>query len=165
MVSTDPRQTDTMLQTNLDGGRNVLGVAAERGLDPIVHVSSFTALFRVGLDVLDADLPVSGGRDGYGRSKAALEAYARGLQDAGAPVTITYPGMVLGPPAGNQFGEAAEGVQAAVQIAGCPAAVPVGLSSTSAISLRYMLPCSSRAWVHAGTWQAVGEFRSRSWPP
>jgi nucleoside-diphosphate-sugar epimerase len=120
MVSTDPRQADTMLRTNLDGGRNVLGAAAERGLDPIVHVSSFTALFRPGLDVLHADLPVTGGRDGYGRSKAALEAYARGLQDAGAPVAITYPGMVLGPPAGDQFGEAAEGVQAAVQMRGLP---------------------------------------------
>jgi dihydroflavonol-4-reductase len=120
MVSTDPRKADTMLRTNLDGGRNVLGAAAERGLDPIVHVSSFTALFRPGLDVLHADLPVTGGRDGYGRSKAALEAYARGLQDAGAPVAITYPGMVLGPPAGDQFGEAAEGVQAAVQMRGLP---------------------------------------------
>jgi dihydroflavonol-4-reductase len=120
MVSTDPRQADAMLRTNLDGGRNVLGAAAERGLDPIVHVSSFTALFRPGLDTLHADLPVGGGSDGYGRSKAALESYARGLQDAGAPVTITYPGMVLGPPSGNQFGEAAEGVQAAVQMRGLP---------------------------------------------
>ena len=120
MVSTDPRQADAMLRTNLDGGRHVLGEAAKRGLDPIVHVSSFTALFRPGLDVLRADLPVAGGSDGYGRSKAALEAYARGLQDAGAPVVITYPGMVLGPPAGNQFGEAAEGVEAAVHMHGLP---------------------------------------------
>jgi nucleoside-diphosphate-sugar epimerase len=120
MVSTDPRQADLMLRTNLDGGRNVLGAAVERGLDPIVHVSSFTALFRPGVDVLHADLPIGGGSDGYGRSKAALETYARGLQDAGAPVTVTYPGMVLGPPAGDQFGEAAEGVQAAVQMRGLP---------------------------------------------
>jgi dihydroflavonol-4-reductase len=120
MVSTDPRQSDAMLRTNLEGGRNVLGAAAERGLDPIVHVSSFTALFRPGVDVLHADLPVGGGQDGYGRSKAMLETYARGLQDAGAPVAITYPGMVLGPPAGNQFGEAADGVQAAVQMGGLP---------------------------------------------
>jgi dihydroflavonol-4-reductase len=120
MVSTDPRQADMMLRTNVDGARNVLGSAVDRGLDPIVHVSSFTALFRPGLEVLRADLPVFGGTDGYGRSKAEVEKYARGLQDAGAPVSITYPGMVLGPPAGNQFGEAAEGVQAAIQMRGLP---------------------------------------------
>jgi nucleoside-diphosphate-sugar epimerase len=38
-----------MLATNMDGARNVLGGAAELGLDPIVHVSSFTALFHPGL--------------------------------------------------------------------------------------------------------------------
>ena len=120
MVSTDPTRADEMLHTNLEGARNVLGAAAARGLDPIVHVSSFTALFRPDLDVLHADLPVVGGSDGYGRSKAVVEAYARGLQDGGAPVDITYPGMVLGPPAGEQFGEAAEGVEAALAMHGVP---------------------------------------------
>ena len=120
MVSTDPSRADEMLHTNLEGARNILGGAAAAGIDPIVHVSSFTALFRPDLDVLHADLPVVGGNDGYGRSKAAVEAYARGLQDGGAPVAITYPGMVLGPPAGDQFGEAAEGVEAAVKMRGVP---------------------------------------------
>lgn len=114
LVATDPRETAHMLQTNMGGAQNVLGQAVELGLDPIVHVSSFTALFHPGLDTLSADLPVVGGTDGYGQSKAQVEIYARGLQDAGAPVNITYPGMVLGPPAGDQFGEAGEGVKAAV---------------------------------------------------
>lgn len=120
LVATDPRQTDAMLATNLDGARNVLGQAVELGLDPIIHVSSFTALFRPGLATLQAELPVVGGADGYGRSKSQVELYARGLQDAGAPVNISYPGMVLGPPVGNQFGEAGEGVEAALKMGVIP---------------------------------------------
>ncbi len=114
LVATDPRETSRMLSTNMAGAQNVLGQAVELGMDPIVHVSSFTALFHPDLETLTADLPVVGGTDGYGQSKAQVEIYARGLQDAGAPVNITYPGMVLGPPVGDQFGEAGEGVKAAL---------------------------------------------------
>jgi nucleoside-diphosphate-sugar epimerase len=120
LVATDPRQTPEMLATNMQGAQNVLGQSVELGLDPIVHVSSFTALFHPDLETLTADLPVVGGADGYGTSKAQVEIYARGLQDAGAPVSITYPGMVLGPPVGDQFGEAGEGVRAAVQMHAIP---------------------------------------------
>ncbi|MFZ0834766.1 MAG: NAD-dependent epimerase/dehydratase family protein [Mycobacterium sp.] len=116
LVATDPRQDEQMLTTNMAGARNVLGQAVELGIDPVVHVSSFTALFRPGLTTLTADLPVIGGSDGYGKSKAQVDVYARGLQDAGAPVSITYPGMVLGPPVGDQFGEAGEGVRAALRM-------------------------------------------------
>lgn len=120
LVATDPRQRAQMLSTNMEGARNVLGQAVQRGLDPVVHVSSFSALFHPDLETLSADLPVVGGTDGYGTSKAQVEIYARGLQDAGAPVNITYPGMVLGPPCGNQYGEAGEGVKAALQMHAIP---------------------------------------------
>ncbi|OBG82019.1 oxidoreductase [Mycobacterium sp. E802] len=120
LVATDPSQSAQMLATNMDGAQNVLGGAAKLGLDPIIHVSSFTALFHPGLKTLNADLPVVGGTDGYGQSKAQVEIYARGMQDGGAPVNITYPGMVLGPPVGDQFGEAGEGVAAALQLGGIP---------------------------------------------
>jgi nucleoside-diphosphate-sugar epimerase len=120
LVAVDPRQTHEMLTTNMQGAQNVLGQSVELGLDPIIHVSSFTALFHPGLEMLTADLPVVGGADGYGTSKAQVEIYARGLQDAGAPVNITYPGMVLGPPVGDQFGEAGEGVKAALQMHAIP---------------------------------------------
>lgn len=114
LVATDPRQNEQMMTTNSDGAHNVLGGAVEFGLDPIIHVSSFTALFHPGLRTLRADLPVAGGSDGYGQSKAREESYVRGLQEAGAPVNITYPGMVLGPPVGDRYGEAGEGVRAAL---------------------------------------------------
>ena len=104
----------------MSGAQNVLGQAVELGLDPIVHVSSFTALFHPNLETLRADLPVVGGTDGYGTSKAQVEIYARGLQDAGAPVNITYPGMVLGPPVGDQFGEAGEGVRSLLSLHAFP---------------------------------------------
>ena len=120
LVATDPRQTNEMLTTNMQGAQNVLGQSVELGLDPIIHVSSFTALFHPGLEMLTADLPVVGGTDGYGTSKALVDIYARGLQDAGAAVNITYPGMVLGPPVGDQFGEAGEGVKAALQMHAIP---------------------------------------------
>lgn len=120
LVATDPSQTAQMMSTNMDGARNVLGGAVELGLDPIIHVSSITALFNPDVETLEADLPVFGGTDGYGRSKAQVEIYARGMQDAGAPVNITYPGMVMGPPVGNQFGEAGEGVAAALQLGAIP---------------------------------------------
>ncbi|WP_407685978.1 NAD-dependent epimerase/dehydratase family protein [Mycobacterium sp. HUMS_1102779] len=120
LVATDPRRTAAMLATNMQGAQNVLGQSVELGLDPIVHVSSFSALFHPGLDTLSADLPVVGGSDGYGTSKAQVEIYARGLQDAGAPVNITYPGMVLGPPVGDQFGEAGEGVRVALRMHAIP---------------------------------------------
>ncbi len=116
LVATDPRETPRMLSTNMSGAQNVLGQAVELGLDPIVHVSSFTALFHPNLDTLRADLPVVGGADGYGQSKAQVEIYARGLQDAGAPVNVTYPGMVLGPPVGDQYGEAGEGVRSLLSL-------------------------------------------------
>lgn len=120
LVATDPAQAERMMSTNLAGAENVLGTAVERGLDPIVHVSSIAAIFRPDVEVFTADLPVVGGQDGYGQSKAQVESYARGLQDAGAPVNITYPGMVLGPPAGDQFGEAADGVAAACEMGVVP---------------------------------------------
>ncbi|MHA4848695.1 SDR family NAD(P)-dependent oxidoreductase [Rhodococcus sp. MSC1_016] len=116
VVAVDPRRAEEMKQTNLAGARNVLGTAIELGCDPVVYVSSIAALFQPGVDLLTSDLPVCGPSDAYGQSKARVEEYARDLQAGGAPIAITYPGMVIGPPAGDQFGEAAQGVEAAVRL-------------------------------------------------
>jgi dihydroflavonol-4-reductase len=47
--------------------------------------------------VLTADSPVGTPSPAYARSKADSERIARGYQDAGAPVAISYPAMVWGP--------------------------------------------------------------------
>ena len=130
-------------------------------MDPIIHVSSFSALFRPGLAMLHADLPVVGGSDGYGKSKAIVEAYARGLQDAGAPVNISYPGMVLGPPAGDQFGEAAEGVQAALKTAVCRPQRRRdrgGRPRLAALHVALLQPGQGRAIMAGGRLIAVGRL-------
>ncbi len=107
---------ERMACTNLAGARNVVGQAVEMGLDPAVYVSSLAAVFDPGLTLLTGDLPIAKGLDDYGASKAVVEEYVRELQDAGAPVHVTYPGMVIGPPAGDQLGEGTEGVRAASRL-------------------------------------------------
>jgi nucleoside-diphosphate-sugar epimerase len=163
MVSTDPSLADEMLRTNLEGARYILGGAAKAGIDPIIHVSSFTALFKPGLPVLHADLPVVGGSDGYGKSKAVVEAYARGLQDGGAPVNITYPGMVLGPPAGDQFGEAAEGVEASVKMRAVPGRgagwIVIDVRDLAALHVALLEPGKGpRRYMAGGRRVGVGEL-------
>jgi dihydroflavonol-4-reductase len=110
VVSNDRREADAMIAANLRGAETVLGAAVACGADPVVHVSSIAALFDPVAPVMRTDVTASGA-GAYGRSKASVENFARSLQAAGAPVTITYPGMVLGPSAGPAFGEAAQGVE------------------------------------------------------
>jgi dihydroflavonol-4-reductase len=95
VFSLDPRRAGEMRRTNLRATELVLNSAAERGLRPVVYVSTTVALTRYGgsgsdLPLGDIDLP-------YAESKIASEKLARRLQDAGAPVVIAYPGAVYGP--------------------------------------------------------------------
>jgi dihydroflavonol-4-reductase len=85
------------LEQNQVGDRNVLEGAAERGLDPIVHVSSVIALFPPQGPRFSVHDPVASLATAYGRSKAASERLARALQARGAPVAIAYPAGVYGP--------------------------------------------------------------------
>jgi nucleoside-diphosphate-sugar epimerase len=142
VVTLSPRRVDA-LAANALGTRNVLDAAAERALDPIVVVSSASALFTPGVPVLHHDLPPTTTTTGYARSKADAEKIAREYQDAGAPVTITYPGGVLGPPVGGNFGEAAEGVVAHLTAG----ALVVRDAAMSAVDVRDV------AAIHAATMQ------------
>lgn len=115
VVSLHPGEADRMMAANLTGAKNVVGQAVDRGMDPVIYVSSATALWHRNCPMLHADLAPGGGGDAYAESKVAVEHYARGLQAQGAPVAITYPWAVIGPAAGDQHGEAGEAIRAFVR--------------------------------------------------
>lgn len=95
VFSLDSRRADEMKRTNERAAELVLSAACERGLDPVVHVSSTVALIRFGGS--GADLPLGDMTSTYSSSKVASERVARRLQDEGYPVVTVYPGGVMGP--------------------------------------------------------------------
>jgi dihydroflavonol-4-reductase len=97
VYSLDVRRRDEMVRTNIEGTRVVLREAVDAGCDPVVHVSSMTALLPSSEPIGD-DPPIGNNeRTPYIGSKVGAEQLARRLQEAGAPVTISYPGAVIGP--------------------------------------------------------------------
>jgi dihydroflavonol-4-reductase len=95
IYSLNARDEAAMQRVNVEGTRTVLTAAAERGLDPIVHVSSCVALLPSGC--LTSSSPVGDPYGPYGRSKAQAETVARQLHADGAPVVVSNPGSVFGP--------------------------------------------------------------------
>ena len=98
VVSLNVKDADRVLGVNRTAAEVVLRQAADRGLDPVIHVSSLSAIMPAEPAApLTRDSPVSTAPGTYARSKAAAEQVARDLQQQGAPVVTTYPSMVLGP--------------------------------------------------------------------
>lgn len=87
---------ERMVRENVLGTTTVLDAALDAGCETVVHVSSIIALVRPGA-TLDAQSPLGVPIGPYSRSKIDSEREARARQDAGAPVSIVYPGAVLGP--------------------------------------------------------------------
>ena len=96
VFSYDARDVARMQEANRRGTEVVLTTAHELGLEPIVHVSSYVALLPSDGPV-GPDSPLGEPDVPYARSKAESERIARDLQQTGAPVVITRPGMVWGP--------------------------------------------------------------------
>jgi dihydroflavonol-4-reductase len=88
---------ERMTRENAAGTRAVLRAGADAGCSALVHVSSTVALHRPGGAVLDHASPLGTGPGPYSASKVASERVAREMQDEGTPVTIVYPGSVIGP--------------------------------------------------------------------
>ena len=97
LVALKDTDEDTLVRTNLEGTRTVLGAAVDHGCQRVVHVSSSAALFPFQTDPVTSDHPIGSMKGGYGRSKAAAEEVAREFQSAGAPLTIVYPTGIIGP--------------------------------------------------------------------
>ena len=93
----DRRRDDEIAATNVRATELVLGTAHRLRLDPIVHVSSVSALLPPAGPVLRPDDEPGHPSGIYARSKADAERVARAMQADGAPVVITYPGAVWGP--------------------------------------------------------------------
>ncbi|GAA1864978.1 SDR family NAD(P)-dependent oxidoreductase [Paeniglutamicibacter psychrophenolicus] len=122
----DPRRAANVLAQNVRGTELVLGKAVQRGLDPIIHISSYAALLP-GAPEITADSPVGRPPTAYALSKARSEDIARAHQAAGAPVTIIQPGMVWGPgdPASGESTLFARWILGGQMPMGIPGRVPV----------------------------------------
>jgi len=140
VVGLDRRRAAEVLAANPRGCRVVMDAAIQRELDPIVYVSSTSALFTPGLTQLHAELPPAVVASAYGQSKAMAEQLVRERQAQGAPITITYPGGVMGPPAGDAVGEVAGGLLPQLK----SGTVPLADASWSIIDVRDL------ARIHAG---------------
>lgn len=90
------RDRDAVLRDNEIATRLVLEAGAA-GCARVVHVSSTVALVGPGVPHVDHRSPIGPGFGPYSTGKVACERLARRLQEQGAPVSIVYPGGVLGP--------------------------------------------------------------------
>ncbi|NRB42722.1 MAG: SDR family NAD(P)-dependent oxidoreductase [Pseudomonadales bacterium] len=96
MVSTAAKDAQRVYETNVGGTKNVMDCSLDAGIKKIIYVSSVSALFNVGDEVMNENSPVCVAHNPYGRSKVECENLVRELQEKGAPIVITYPAGVVG---------------------------------------------------------------------
>jgi nucleoside-diphosphate-sugar epimerase len=82
---------------NLRGARNVLGLAADKGLDPVVWTSTVSAYIPTADEVVTVDSPLAEPLSSYAAQKRDIELFARELAASGAPVVTMVLGGVYGP--------------------------------------------------------------------
>jgi dihydroflavonol-4-reductase len=96
VYSLDVRDAERMRHINHTGTEVALTAAVDRGLSPIVHVSSYVALLPSDVPLTSAS-PTGDPEGAYLVSKTEGERIAFGLRDDGAPIVVTNPGGVYGP--------------------------------------------------------------------
>ena len=144
VVSLKRAQADEVARNNPLGARIVMDAALKRNLDPIVVVSSASALSARPGEELRVDDALRDGGSPYERSKADSAGLARRYQAEGAPITLTFPGGVVGPPVGSAFGETGAALAAHMKLGSLPtptAAMPiVDVRDLAAIHVAVMEP-------------------------
>ncbi len=92
------RTPELFWQVNVDGARAVMQAAIESGARRVVHMSTVAVWGRPAACPFDEDTPRAARLlSQYARSKAAGERAAREMcAAAGLPLTVLYPGIVLG---------------------------------------------------------------------
>jgi dihydroflavonol-4-reductase len=120
VVSLEKNRGEEVLAANPAGTATVIDAAIDRGLDPILYVSSTASLWQRGLSSLHVELAPAELESAYGRSKSLAEQYVRRRQAEGAPIVITYPASVMGPPAGQAAGEVSAAVATHLQMGWLP---------------------------------------------
>jgi nucleoside-diphosphate-sugar epimerase len=120
VVSLKRSQAEEVLRANPLGARIVIDAAMQREIDPIVIVSSASALAAHQGERLRIDDPARAGGSPYERSKAESVRLVRQHQAEGAPITMTLPGGVVGPPVGDAFGETGAAVVAHLKMGSLP---------------------------------------------
>lgn len=88
---------EQMFAVNVGGVKNVVGSALQCGIKHIVCISSITAIFNEDASRVTVDAPPADSSMPYGQSKVEAEYYLRELQAQGAPISIVYPGGIIGP--------------------------------------------------------------------
>lgn len=96
-LAASAREARRVARDNVLAIRRLVERGLESGLARVVHLSSTTVFDPRGLDCADATTPLIAQGDAYAASKVAAERHVRALQDAGAPIAITYPPGVIGP--------------------------------------------------------------------
>lgn len=109
VVGTDERRAQLMWDVNAYATEAILTRAVTLALDPVVLVSSYSALFPPPDGVISPDSPTACGRSAYAKTKGYADRVARRLQETGAPVVVTYPSSVVGPAFGTAPGVTEQG--------------------------------------------------------
>lgn len=92
------RSPGEMARVNIEGTRRVLQTALELGIQRTLYVSTIAVYGKPPQPVITEDTPHSPRHfSAYGRSKAEAERIAWQFHAQGLPLTVFYPGIVLGP--------------------------------------------------------------------